>query len=431
MYYLIENQDQLDYLLNVPNKESCYINVITLNSYSHPILSNISLIYIKPFNDKGYMICLNHSEGFNIGINNIEKLLNGYKNVYALDSKYHLYFFPKLQTIDINFFIDKPIDQEIYNTKVHNHFYDNYKSLDNVNALIPISKHYEKQEKIYENVKYLIGKEVNRYNDILTNVFWNIEKNGMKINNKIHTYFKIDNPNYSIKNNIIYSRYNLYNYNTRPTNHFNNVNFSTLTNDAKESFIPKNDFFIEFDYMGFHPRLIAKIINYTFQETSVYEELAKLYFNTSTPNIDEIKESKKLTFKQIYGQVSKEYLNIEYFSKINNFVNEKWDEYNRIGYLELFGGKRIQILDKHYLLSNLIQSYETYHNAQKIGDIIELLKDKTTELVNYNYDSMCFDVSKSDGKELLIHINNILSSDFPTKITYGTNYKNMQSCQIS
>lgn len=63
----------------------------------------------------------------------------------------------------------------------------------------------------------------------------------------------------SISKGKIYSYYNLYNITSRPTNAFNGLNFLAFNkeNSSKTAFIPSNDRFIELDFDGYHPRLIA------------------------------------------------------------------------------------------------------------------------------------------------------------------------------
>ena len=50
------------------------------------------------------------------------------------------------------------------------------------------------------------------------------------------------------------------------------------------------------------------------------------------------------------------------------------------------------------------------------------MKDKKTKLVLYIYDAFIFDVSKQDGKQTLIDLENILSEKFPIKLKVGKHY---------
>jgi len=62
MYWLIEEQEQLEVLLNSGYKEA-FIEIIPFNNNIHPAQNNVSLVYIRPLlASKGYMLCIYHSE---------------------------------------------------------------------------------------------------------------------------------------------------------------------------------------------------------------------------------------------------------------------------------------------------------------------------------------------------------------------------------
>ena len=69
-----------------------------------------------------------------------------------------------------------------------------------------------------------------------------------------------------------------------------------------------------------------------------------------------------------------------------------------------------------------IQATETETNIRKIKIIQDYLKTKKTKLVLYIYDAFIFDVSKQDGKQTLVDLENILSEKFPIKIKVGKHY---------
>ena len=55
MYWLVEDEEQLEVLINSGYKEA-FIEVIPYNDKIHPILNNISLVYIRPINaSKGFI----------------------------------------------------------------------------------------------------------------------------------------------------------------------------------------------------------------------------------------------------------------------------------------------------------------------------------------------------------------------------------------
>jgi hypothetical protein len=451
MYYLIESKNQIDYLIEKA-KGQCYINLITLNDNFHPKLTSLSLIYFKPENDKAYMLCLNHSDSFKLEFSDITTLLSKYDIIYTLDRKLNLYFFPpEFPILDLNFIKlekeNKAFDLDSISTKVHDYFYIKNGHNPEVNKLIPIQKHFQKQEEIFSTLSTYLwkgvlgdlgkgseeGSKIGWYNGVYTETFYNIEKYGIKINtDKFFKHFETGFDLYSIKDDRIYTSFNLYNLTGRPTNTFNNVNFSALTKTSRVSFTPGNDIFVEFDYDGYHPRLIASEVNYIFSEKSAHEQLASLYYNTDTPTEDQIKSAKLITFRQLYGGIEEQYKDIEFFNKTNTWIEENWAKFC-FGQVHLFGGRSVIDIDdgglninKNKLINWITQSLETYQNVSVIKNIFNLLKDKKTKLVHYTYDSFLFDVDVSDGVEIIKQLEQVLTEKgFPIKKSYGKNYKEM------
>jgi len=443
MYYIIENKDQINYLKeNIDEDSKCFINIITFNDQYHNKLTSPCLVYFKPLNDKGYIICIDHSESFSIDFQEVIELLSKYDYIYLLDRKKHLYFLPKtLNLIDLNF--DKlELDNTIFDlsgceTPVHTYFYIKHGFDYNINRIIPISKHFEKQEQIFDIVKDIIPVALNRFGEYVDN-FFDIEKQGISLNMvKFKENFNPTHPQYSIKNNKIYGCYNLYNLTTRPTNHFNNINFSAMNkkDNTRAAIIPENDMLVEFDFDGCHPRIIATLTGVKFSAKSAHMQLATMYYNVPVPTQDQIDSAKKLTFKQLYGGIEDRYKNIEFFKRASNFADAEWNKYldNKT---KLFGGRRLLSesesmshnsvgMDKAKLLNYLVQSYETYNNVKIISKLLQFLNGKRSKLIMYSYDAFLFDISKSEGTEVLKGIKNILEEQFPVKITYGSNYKTM------
>jgi hypothetical protein len=89
MFYLIEKESQLH---NFPEFDKCFVHVITNNNNYHPAIATVSLVYVKPFTGKGYMLCINHNESLSLKWQTVRKYLSE-KELYAVDSKYTRYFF--------------------------------------------------------------------------------------------------------------------------------------------------------------------------------------------------------------------------------------------------------------------------------------------------------------------------------------------------
>ncbi len=115
-----------------------------------------------------------------------------------------------------------------------------------------------------------------------------------------------------------------------------------------------------------------------------------------------------------------------YIRKTQNFIDIIWEAFNKDGYIDV-GSYRIK-KDDHpkihaqKLFNYYIQATETETNIRKIQVIQDYLKDKQTRLVLYIYDAFIFDVSKEDGKQTLLDLENILSEKFPIKVKVGKHY---------
>ena len=452
-FYIVETKEQLQQL---SIEEECYINVIPLSDNYHPILSEVSLIYYKPRFTKGIIFPINHNEGFSLDVNLIKEFILKHKEIKVLNKKQtaHLlgeeFLNEKVYDINILSLSTSTIPPYIQDceTLIHTQFYQKYGDKPYVNSIIPIPKHYEKQEKIYQKIEQWIHKqpystinnclnsihEPNFYNNEYIRVFHGIEKQGIALDSAVFTMnFNVKQPKFNIKDNKIYTQYNLYNFTSRPTNSFNNINFAALNKDngQRKAFIPQNDILFEFDYEAYHPRILAKLIGYKFGKESVHEYLGKMYFKTENLTPQQYQSSKELTFKQLYGGVFEQYKDIPFFAKVKQYTDKIWEGYESKGYLDLIGGRSIFDIENptpQKLLNYIIQSGETFYNVGSILLLQKYLATKKTKIILYTYDSVLIDYSREDGKEVLKEIKHILefSFGFKVKVKYGINYNELK-----
>jgi hypothetical protein len=443
MFYIVETQDQLSQLNVV---EECYINVIPLSSNYHPILTEVSLIYYKPKYGKGLILTINHSEGFYLSLEKVKNFLLRHKLIYVLDKKTTAHLlgeeFLGEHVLDINLLslsttTITPYIQDC-DTNIHTHFERLYKDKPYLNSIIPIPKHYETQEKIYQKVVDLLSlKNYNSYyNHEYVRVFHDIEKQGIALNMPVfNENFTLTNPKFNIKDDKIYTQYNLYNFTSRPTNSFNGINFAALNknNGQRASIVAQNDVLFEFDYDSYHPRILAKLIGYEFNEASVHTHLGKMYFKTEELTAEQYQASKELTFKQLYGGVFEQYKDIPFFAKVKEYTDKIYQDFNSLGYIKLVGGRKlfaqgIENVTPQKLLNYIIQSGETFYNVNSIKKVLEYLEDKKSNIILYTYDSILIDYSREDGKEMLKEIKKLLENEFGFKInaSFGANYNELQ-----
>ena len=428
MFYIIERQEQLDKLGPF---NDCFVQFIQQNDNYHPKLSPLSLIYIRDITQhKGYMLCLNHNESFALSQQNVfEWLLGNTDRLFVLNKKEAMYHFPHPNKLyDINF-IEHPDLTGIF-TACHTFYYRLHTANPITNKLIPISKHYEECELMFNVVlpiiqQYRSNSAVYAFNNgPLTRVFHAIESNGIKVDKQcfIDAYSKdLQYPQLNLSKGRIYSQYNLYTLTGRPSNTYNSINFAALdkNNGERSCYRPTNDKFVEFDIQGYHPRILGDMIDFNFGDENTYELLSEL-LNVSA------QEAKELTFKQLYGGVWKEYRNQPFFRDIVTLTDGIWDEYQ---YGKQYATRnRIFTLDKDMtqskLLNYIVQSHETTNNVVMLDNILNYLRDKQTKLVLYTYDAFLFDYAEEDGKELLLTLKDMIH--YPINIKQGKTYHGLE-----
>ena len=426
MFYLIETKDQLSTLKEKFN-DTMYLEFIQGNDNTHPLLAEIIAVYIN-IDNKGYIIPFNHMECINWDKNVILNILANYK-FKVLDKKAALHAAPQISYMDIQHTIP-PLEK--HTTQAHAWYYRKFPQT-KVNKMIPIGKHLERCNNKYNDIIGCSPRKTNEYiNNILLPTLQKLEQNGLKINDKFDDYFTTKNKKYSIKDNHIYGWYNPYTTTGRPVNNFNGINFVGLKHDngERDCFTPKNDYFVEMDYDSFHPHLIAKMIGYNFKGYP-YNELAKVYFATHItgvePTPEQYKESKVLTFKQIYGGVFTQYLHHPFFRGIQDYTDKQWDKFQKDGFVvnglfRKITKENFPDITKYQLFNYLIQAKETGHNFEILKTINGFLKDYKTNVVLYNYDAFVFDFCEDEYDVIFGILKNIVMSDFPISIKKGKHY---------
>jgi hypothetical protein len=425
MFYIIEKSSQLQQL----SFEDCFVRFIPFNNNFHPALTELSLVYVRPLDSKkGYILCLNHNESLSLNKDEVFNWLNDLGKIWVLDKKQALHHYYSDKLFDVNFL--EPVDIKSLDNACISYYYGKHNALPNANCLIPISKHYEMCETIFDMAlpiikQYTLSNTTFQFNNFRTaNVFYNIEKNGIKVDkNCFIEYYngKLTNPQFNLNRSKIYTQYNLNTTTSRPSNTFNSINFAALNKDSGERmcYRPENDKFIEIDFQGYHPRLIGELVGFDFpKDKNTYDVLGELLGVSQ-------QEAKELTFKQLYGGVWSEYQNKPFFKDVLKYTDSIWDTYQY--------GKRLVTENKIFindvemtrskLFNYIVQSKETSTNVDLLKLVFDKLKGKKTKLVLYTYDAFLFDYSNED-KGLIQEIVNIL--DYPVNIKQGKTYHGLE-----
>ena len=415
---IVENKKQLkEFLKNYKSEDSILIP-ISYDDNKHPANTKLSLLYVQLLSGKEFILPFSHSETLDIKIPNLESDTKK----YTYDRKKLNHFVELDNVIDVNLIhymaTNVPLSIEEIDTNAHNFFNMRYYKKENINTIIPVLKHLEKCRKISQLLKDTIIKHnqtvnMSYNNEVLDNLTY-IESNGLQTTT-----------------GLVYSEYNVFTSTGRPSNRFGGTNFAALNkkDGSRKPYVSrfKNGVLVEFDFDGYHLRLIADKIDYEFPEGSVHEHMAKFYGC-------EYEESKRKSFHYLYGGIPIEIVQLNpFFSDVYDFVNDLWKVYNSKEFIvsDIYNRRiyknNLSDMNPNKLFNYTIQLMETENNMKVLSKLIPEIKDDRSKLVLYSYDSFLFDFNMEDGLEYLEKVKNLLEQDgkFPVKVSWGLNYHEM------
>ena len=413
MFWLIENKEQLQEFREKKFKK-VFIEPLFSNDNIHPYLRGIVGFYIREINHrKGFIININHSEATSCELDEVLNLIGGFEEIFVRDRKEFLHIAPLKQLSDIHFISPTDIPDSF---ACHDFFYRKYPQIANIGSIIPIVKHYERCETIYNAVKHVFTMEKPQhfefYNNKATNVFYWIESNGLRVDPKLFEEY------FGVERDWTYSQFNLKTTTTRPSNSFGGINYAALDKKSgcREAFIPDNDFLLEIDISAYHPTLAAQLVGYEFEDGDIHQAFADMY------GVD-YKKAKELTFKQLYGGVFKEYKELEFFKRVEKYIDDissKEEHVCKSGYVFKTDMK------KQKLFNYILQNTETYYNVLILEKIIKVLKNTKTRIIHYTYDSFLLDVSKDEKDVIKLILDIFKEYKFSTKVEAGSNYNALE-----
>lgn len=416
--------------------EQIYVRPILRSPDHHPKLNDLIAVYVAPLNsDQGYIIPIDHPEGINLDKAIIQSILDTAEKIYVFNKKDYLYFLGGKNVYDLHF--GQPQVEEDIERPSESQFIiwlrGMYEKDQGLNKLVPLGKLLEYEDNEFVLIKGMISKfnpdpSNDFFNNIAVGVFYLIEQHGLRVTYKEFVeLFKPNLPELNIQDNIVYTKYNLYNITSRPTNAFNSVNFAAIPKkpEYRKCFLPRNDMFVEFDFDGYHLRLLARQIGYELTSEPAHTQLGRLYFGKQDLTPEEYTQAKQINFQAVYGNTPDDYKDFKLFKGIEKYTQDLWNTYSTKGYVNApISGKRFSNIDGMYpkkLLNYIIQAMETARNIVVLKDTLNYLKDKKTKIALYTYDSVLLDFDKQDGKQVLTDLESILSEDgkYPVKFKYS------------
>jgi hypothetical protein len=277
VFWLVENKSQLDEFCYKGFKEA-FVEIIPYSPFYHPTQTPICAIYVRPVQDvKGYILPIFHTEvQENLYEDQIYGLLKGLDKIYCRDKKEFLHYFPFKHLVDIT--LTSPT--YIQPTQAHEFLYRKYPNRADVNILVPIVKHYEYCESLFEELEHLIYQPVNEfYNHKVSWMLYAIEQAGLTVDTALYEHYFDQSTE-----GVVYTQYNFKTLTTRPSNTFKGINYAALNkeNGCRKAFIAHNSSLVEFDIAAYHPTLLSKLVGYDFGDEDIYSHFAKVYGMDST-----------------------------------------------------------------------------------------------------------------------------------------------------
>jgi hypothetical protein len=383
------------------------------NRKEHPIVNKLlgAFVFIE---DDCWVLMEEHNDCVSV---NLDILKRSESPKFIFDSKWfpHQMELSNTHSVDVLYHLTqfKPYEYDM----LYNSFVRGYRNRDDL-TFIPITNilgdvvDFVNENKKYANTEGVGGYDF--YNSLVLPEFKKIESNG------IPTTYGYE-----------YSLYNNFTTTGRPSNTFGGVNYSALnkSDGSRDYIVSKLGELVQFDFDGYHVRLIAKIVGETIPEDSAHEWLGKQYFGVTELSDEDYLNSKKLTFQQLYGGIDVENLEIPFFKKTDEFIKKLYKDFLINGYVETKCGKRIPFtkIDNHNpqkVFNYYLQALETETNVYVIKKLNELLEGKRTKLVLYTYDSFLFDVDESE-KDVLVQIQSVLDRISPTEVLKNFSYGNI------
>ena len=413
---IVENEVEFEKFLELYKSTTPSIFYFLTDFIKHPHNNDISFLYVKMEDD--YVLPFNHNDCKNLDKKYLELLkTDNKKYVWDVKSLKHIIDFNNMVDINTLYYLkyNKEIDLYDLENNTRQFYNSKFYLTEDLNSVIPLMKQIEFLENISTSINLDYSLENEDYNEI-SDALFNIENVGL--------YKESD---------LVYTQYNPFTATGRPSNRFGGVNYAALnkedeTRKAYTSRFGTGGKLVEFDYDAYHLRLIGEVVNYKFPDGSVHEHMSKFYGC-------DYQESKRRSFQYLYGHIPIEVVQMNpFFGKVQDFIDELWKSYKKDKYIDTniysrrIFSQNVSDMNKNKLFNYFIQSLETETNMKMLSTLFNTIKDYKSKLVLYNYDSFLFDFNIEDGVNYLKLLKNEieLSGKFPTSISWGLNYHEME-----
>lgn len=444
---IVERPEQfLSFLKKFQAQSSIVIPVLS-DSQKHPIVNTISILYIS-FPDGDYVLPFDHHDCQNLPVSYLEMVRKGAAPVFAVHKKALMHLMPLgAETTDLDglMFMEtgKVVDPARYMTPIHRYINTHHGLRDRINACIPLMQlvafceAYRLEVAPYCTNSPFLGTPGFTFHDaIVIPACYFMEKSGIRVDAALFLQHFGEKARQNIHNGLVYTEFNPYTSTSRVTSRFGGVNFSALDKKTgvRESIIHRYEkgALVLIDFESFHLRLIADLIGYDAPAEPMHQYFAKQYFETETPTQDEYEYGKHITFSNLYGTAQGQ--TIEYFRKVERYINKFWCEMNRVGMTQTETGRLLQLKNipdpnPGKVFNYLLQLREMEVTLTAIHRLSTLYAGVESKIALYTYDSLLIDFSYADGKELLRETVRELEhgGKYPVRIYCGSHYNDLKN----
>ena len=439
---ILDHEDEIDTIIKyIKNKRTLLVPILC-SPVVHSSINPLCAIYIYTEDAVERVIPIRHTEqirGFSVHVSKFLEL----EKIFVHDKKAWLHMGGNPNVWDVKtlwwYTYGEAYDESHYPTPAHKFYWNRHQSIPHINTIVPLQQHLAMCQKIRKYawpmcVNAKLSDSYQQFNATYPEVFANIEKNGLQVNET----FRMPEL---IHEERVYSNYNYHTTTGRPSNAYRGFNFAAMNKEdgTRSAFCSRFEqgALVEMDFDSYHVRLIARIIGYELPVTSVHDYLGQYYFGETELTDEQRNESKSITFRLLYGGIDREFLSIPFFQEVNDYVYKLWAKWKSAGCIETPLTRRkickdnVQNMTANKLFNYYLQAVETEVSVQKLKRLQTYLEAHQSCIVLYTYDSILLDVEYDEAKHILPEIKQILEDGgFPVKTKVGNIYDKMKTVSL-
>ena len=437
---LDHEQDVVNLLERIAEFKTLIVPILASPAY-HATQNTLIAMYVYNEADE-CIIPMRHTEQVRGFTEHVKRFLE-LQNIFVHDKKQWLLIGGNAAVWDVKtlwwYTYGEAYDESHYPTSAHTFFWRRHNAMPQVNSIVPLQQHLAMCQKIRHYawpmcVNAKLTESYLQFNATYPATFAAIERVGLQVT---ETFRMPD----IVHTDRVYSQYNYHTITGRPSNAFRGFNFAAMNKEdgTREAFCSRfeSGALVEMDFDSYHVRLIAKLIGYELPASSIHDYLGRFYFDVAELTDTQREESKAVTFRLLYGGIDAEFLSIPFFRQVNEFVYALWASWKRQGYIETPILKRpitrdmVTNMTANKLFNYYLQALETEVSVRKLQQVQDVLKDHQSCMILYTYDSVLFDVTYAEARELLPKIKETLQQgNLPVKCKLGYNYNKMKTISL-